>query len=95
MIATVLVCSQVKSEYEMCSYYVAKMMTVGSLTVEYPTGYWKIWVRFPSHTYDSLYLVFRAKQSMSSGYIRDEHVDIQLWISEMNIDNAVCLLYRI
>jgi len=50
-------------------------MNDGSLTCEYPTGYWKIWVRFPSSSYDSFDLVFRIKKSMSSGYIHFDYTE--------------------
>ena len=38
---------------KMCSYNVARIMEAGNLTVEHPTSYWKIWVRFPSCSCDS------------------------------------------
>ena len=75
--------------YVTCSYNVAEMMEAGSLTVEYPTDYWKIWVRFPSCSYDSFDLVFRAKSSMSSGYMHFDYTNIILWTSKMIIDRSL------
>lgn len=53
-----------------------------SLTVEYPTGYWRVWVRFPLYLCDSSHVVVRATWSISCGCIYLIYRNAILWTRE-------------